>query len=103
MVKNKDAIKKKIFYLIDFAISEKKNEQNNPYLKRSVLLAFELAKKINYRIPKEIHRIVCKNCFEIRNANNTKTRITRGKVNRKVKKYLQLHCLSCNYVKKISI
>ena len=103
MVKNKDVIKKKISYLIDFAISENKSHKSNPYIKRYVKLAFEFAKKINYRVPKEIHELVCKNCFEIRNVNNTKTRITRGKVNHKVKKYLQLHCISCNYVKKISI
>jgi len=103
MVKNKDGIKKKIFYLIDFAISENKYHKSNPYIKKYVKLAFELAKKINYRVPKEIHKLVCKNCFEIRNASNTKTRITRGKVNHKIKKYVSLHCQACNYVKKISI
>jgi len=103
MVKNKDVIRKKISYLIDFAISEKKNRKNNPYIRRYVQLAFELAKKINYRFPKETHMLVCKNCYELRDLNNTKTRIIRNKINHKTKKYVSLHCLSCNYVKKISI
>jgi len=103
MVKNKDSIKQKIFLLIDFAIFENENKKINPYIKRYVKLAFELAKKINYRIPKETHKLVCKNCFEIRTIENTKIRITKGKVNHNLKRYLSLHCLSCGYVKKISI
>ena len=64
MVKNKFKIIEKINFLIDFSISEKNKE--NPYIYDYVKIAFSLAKKINYRMPPQIHRKVCKNCFSLR-------------------------------------
>ncbi len=101
MVKEKKKIIKKINFLVDFAISEKNN--NNPYIYDYIKIAFDLAKKINYRISKDIHRKVCKKCFSIRTTDNTKIRTERLTVNGKIKKQLKLHCLSCNFIKKISL
>ncbi len=103
MVKNKDAIKNKIYYLIDFAISESQKHKDNPYIKRYIEIAINLSKRINYRLSPEIHSKICKNCFSIRDFKNTKIRITRKKVNKALKKYIQYHCLVCGYVKKHAI
>ncbi len=97
MYKDKKDLRKKIFFLIDFAIDEQ--DKNNPYVEEYVSLAIRIAKKINYRLPKEIHMKVCKKCFKIRNSNNTRYRT---ETNNK-KKFLKIHCLACDYLKKIRI
>lgn len=97
MSKNKQKLQEKIFFLIDFANSEK--DKDNPYVKEYVSLAFRIAKKINYRLPKEIHQKVCKNCFVIRTSNNTRYRTETKNKN----KYLKMSCLECEYLKKIKI
>jgi len=102
MVKNKDAIKNKIYFLIDFAISENESYPKNPYIKRYVKIAINLSKKINFRLSPNLHKRVCKNCFCLRDFKNTKIRITKKKVNKNIKKYIQYHCLSCGFIKKIS-
>lgn len=101
MSKNKSKIVEKINFLIDFAISEK--NKNNPYIYDYIKISFSLAKKINYRFPSNIHRKVCKNCFSLRDSNNTLIRIEKRKVSKNLRKYIKLHCLSCSYIKKIKI
>jgi len=101
---NKSLIIKKINFLIDFAISESKNTDfKNPYIYNYIKIAFRLAKKINYRIPASIHMKVCKNCYTLRNIDNTKYKIESRVVNKTKKRYLKLHCLSCDYIKKINV
>jgi RNase P subunit RPR2 len=100
MVKDNKKIEK-INFLIDFAISEKK--ENNPYIYDYIKIAFRLAKKIKYPLSKEIHRKVCKKCFTLRDLENTKIRTERRKVNGEYRKYIKLHCLSCSYIKKIRV
>jgi RNase P subunit RPR2 len=97
MYKNKQKLIEKIFFLIDFAVSEK--NKDNPYVKEYVELAFRIAKKANYRVPQEIHQKVCKNCFVIRNSENTRYRIETKNKN----KYLKMHCLECDCIKKIKV
>jgi len=101
MVKDRKKYIEKIKFLIDFAISEK--HENNPYIYDYIKIAFNLGKKINYRMPKEIHRKVCKKCFSIRSLENTKIRTVCEKKDGNMKKYLKIHCLSCNHIKKIAI
>jgi len=101
MAKDKKKVIEKINFLIDFAISQK--NENNPYIYDYIKIAFSLSKKVNYRVSYTIHRKICKNCFSIRDLNNTKIRTYSIKVNGKVKKQLKLHCLSCNNIKKISL
>ncbi len=101
MFKDKKKIIEKINFLIDFAISQK--DKNNPYIYDYVKISFSLAKKINYRLPSNIHRKVCKKCFTLRSLDNTKIRTERRKVNGKFKKYIKIHCLSCNHIKKIAL
>lgn len=100
---DKDNYKRRIYFLIDFAISESKQKANNPYIKEYIDLAFELSKKINFRMPSEIHRKVCKFCHTIRTSKNTKVRTITENKNHKKQKYLKLHCLECNNIKKIVI
>ena len=101
MVKEKKKYIEKINFLIDFAISEKK--EKNPYIYDYIKMSFDLAKKVNYRVSKDIHRKVCKKCLTIRTTDNTKIRTERLIVNGKIKKQIKLHCLSCNFIKKISL
>ncbi|NCP72306.1 hypothetical protein GW835_02855 [archaeon] len=101
MVKDKKKVIEKINFLIDFAISQK--QESNPYIYDYINISFNLAKKINYRMPKEIHRKVCKNCFSIRSLENTKIRTLRDKKNGVIVKSIKLHCLSCNHIKKIRV
>ncbi len=101
MVKDKKKVIEKINFLIDFAISQK--QENNPYIYDYIKISFLLAKNINYRMPKEVHRKVCKKCFSIRSLENTKIRTISEKKNGNIKKYLKINCLSCSYIKKISL
>lgn len=101
MVKDKKKVIEKINFLIDFAISQK--QENNPYIYDYIRISFDIAKKVNYRLSKDIHRKVCKKCFSIRSVENTKIRTVREKKNGVFVKYLTLNCLSCNYLKKIKI
>ena len=103
MSKNKQLIKDKVHYLVDFAVSEFNSDKPNPYVYDYVKLSFKLAKTINYRIPKQIHRKVCKKCNSIRNIENTKIRTERRKVNGVYRKYIKINCLSCGNIKKIAI
>ena len=91
----------KINFLIDFAIRESKG--NNPYIYDYIEIAFRLARKINYRLPADIHLKVCKKCHTLRNSENTKIRMESRKINGVIKKYIKLHCLNCNYIKKINL
>jgi RNase P subunit RPR2 len=101
MVKDKKKVIEKINFLIDFAISQK--EEKNPYIYDYIKISFLLAKNINYRMPKEVHRKVCKKCFSIRSLENTKIRTVREKKNGKFVKYIKINCLSCNHIKKIAL
>lgn len=98
---NKDDYKKRISFLIDFAISEHNSNKENPHIKEYVELAFEIAKKINYRFPKELHLKVCKYCFAIRTSKNTKYRTEVQLKNHLKQKYVKIHCLECDKIKKI--
>ncbi|MFA5746103.1 MAG: ribonuclease P Rpr2/Rpp21/SNM1 subunit [archaeon] len=98
---NKDDYKKRISFLIDFAISEYNLKTGNPHLKEYVELAFDIAKKINYRFPKELHLKVCKYCFTIRTTKNTKYRTQVIIKDHKKSKYMKIHCLECNKIKKL--
>ncbi len=97
MYKDKKKLVEKISFLIDFAIEEK--DKNNPYIEEYVSLAFRIAKKINYRLPKEIHQKVCKHCLKLRTPENTIYRIE----SRNKNKYLKMHCLDCDSIKKIKL
>lgn len=101
MAETKDSLKKRFFYLIDFAISE--NNKNNPYVGEYIQLAFDISKKINYRVPKDIHLKICKYCYSIRDLKNTKIRTITETKNKQKNKYLKIHCLNCNNIKKIKI
>ncbi len=104
MVKNKDIIKKKIAFLIDFAVKQSKDTTfSNPFIYDYIKIAFKLAKKINYRLPSSIHRKVCKKCYSIRTTDNTKIRAENRIVNKKKQKYLKIHCLACGNIKKINL
>jgi RNase P subunit RPR2 len=104
MLKNRQENIQKINYLIDFAINENKHKNKvNPYIKDYIIAAFRLAKKINYRLPDIIHYKVCKNCYSLRTPDNTIYRIVNLKKNKKVNKYLKIHCKNCGYVKKINL
>ncbi|HOD89668.1 MAG TPA: hypothetical protein PKK56_01105 [archaeon] len=100
-MKDKEKIKNKIFYLIDFAIDQK--NKNNPYITEYIKIAIDLAKSINFRLPPEIHLKVCKNCYSLRGSENTLIRTETRKVNKKYQKYLKLHCLYCGNIKKINL
>lgn len=101
MANTKEKLKERFSFLIDFAILE--SDKNNPYVTEYVELAFNISKKINYRVPKTTHLKVCKFCYQVRTAENTKTRTITQKKNNKFNKYLKLHCLSCDNIKKIKI
>ncbi len=103
MPETKDNLKKRISYLIDFAIFEQECKTGNPYTAEYVQLAFDISKKINYRVPQSIHLKVCKYCYAIRTAGNTKARVVTETKNHKKVKYLKLHCLECNNIKKIKV
>lgn len=103
MTETKDSLKKRFFYLIDFAISEYRNKNGNPYIKEYIELAFEISKKINYRVSKDVHLMVCKYCFSVRDSKNTKIRTITEIKNHKKQKYIKIHCLNCNNIKKINI
>jgi len=95
MHKNKKKLVEKILFLIELA--EKEKDKENPYIKEYVSLALRIAKKINYRLPKEIHLKICKNCQTIRTTKNTRYRTETKNQN----KYLKIRCLECDYLKKI--
>ena len=104
MSKNKEAIIKKIYFLIDFAEKEKNNTQyTNPYIQKYLKMVIDFSKSINYRLPKDIHLKICKNCLSLRDGSNTKTRTETRQVNHEKKKYLKLHCLLCGKIKKINL
>lgn len=103
MSETKDALKKRFTFLIDFAILEYNNKTDNPYITEYIELAFEISKKINYRVSKDIHLKVCKYCFNIRDSKNTKYRTVTEIKNHKKQKYLKIHCLNCNHLKKIKV
>jgi len=103
MTKGKEQIRRKVDFLIGFAVEQASAWPENPFIKEYIGLAFDLAKKVNYRIPSEIHRKVCKNCFCLRTADNTMTRTERRKVNKVYQKYIKIHCLNCEYIKKLKI
>ena len=102
-MKGKDEYKKKVYFLIDFAISENDLNIGNPYIKEYIGLAFDISKKINFRFPKELHRKICRYCYAIRTSKNTKVRTITENKNHKKQKYLKIHCLNCNNIKKIKI
>lgn len=101
MHKDKKKIIEKIHFLVDFAISQ--NKENNPYVYDYIRLAFELAKKVNYRLPSEIHKKVCKKCYSLRSCTNTSIRTITQKKNKSFVKYLKYTCFHCNFVKKIKV
>jgi len=103
MGETKEQLKKRLFFLIDFAISENIKKTNNPHLTEYIMLAFDISKKINFRIPKDIHAKVCKFCYCIRDSKNTSIRTITETKNHKPQKYLKIHCLNCNNIKKIKI
>jgi RNase P subunit RPR2 len=102
-MKNKEDYRKRIYSLIDFAILEYQSEKENPYIKEYIELAFDISKKINFRFPKELHRKVCRYCYAIRTNKNTKFRTEVRQKNRKAQKYLKIHCLECDKIKKIAL
>jgi RNase P subunit RPR2 len=103
MVLNKKKLKEKIFYLLDFALNENTFHKDNPYINEYIKIIFRISKKINYRLPKEIHYKVCKNCYCIRDVNNTTIRLENRTKSGKIYKYLKLHCNNCDYIKKIKL
>ncbi|HNW05875.1 MAG TPA: ribonuclease P Rpr2/Rpp21/SNM1 subunit [archaeon] len=102
-MKGKDEYKKRVYFLIDFAISENNLKIGNPYIKDYIGLAFDISKKINFRFPKELHRKVCRYCYAIRTSKNTKVRTITENKNHKRQKYLKIHCLECDKIKKIAL
>ncbi|MFH0905871.1 MAG: hypothetical protein V1824_00870 [archaeon] len=101
---SKQDIKQKINFILDFAINESKAENfNNPYISEYIKLIIRLAKSINYRLPSKMHLLICKNCNCLRTSSNTIIRTERHKINKKINKYLKIHCLNCNYIKKINL
>lgn len=100
---NKDNLKKRFFFLIDFAIKEYYSDSKNPYIQEYLKLAFDISKKINYRVPKEIHLKVCKYCYNVRDSNNTKIRTITETKNKEKQKFQKIHCLNCDKIKKIKL
>ena len=92
---------KKINFLLDFAIKQSKT--NNFYVYDYIKEAIRISKKFNYTLPNSFHYRFCKFCFSIRSTENTKFRIETRKKNKKFNKYLKIHCLNCDKIKKINI
>jgi ribonuclease P protein subunit RPR2 len=88
----RNKVNKQVLEKINFLFQKAKKTKNNQLSKKYIILARQIAKRTNTRLPKNIRQIFCHKCDTLFRAKTVKIRIKHKKIS--------IKCLNCgNYTR----